>query len=87
MGSMNVVIPEQLECAVREKVASGKYSSPEELVTVAISRFLEEDEAVPRDLSWLEKELQAGLDSPTREMTDADWEKLRQRIEHRVSVS
>ncbi len=84
---MNVAIPERLERAVREKVASGKYRSPEELVTEAVSRLIEEEEDAPRDMSWLEKELQAGLDSPAREMTEADWEQLRQRIERRVSVS
>ena len=84
---MNVVIPQQLEGAVKEKIASGKYRSAEELVTAAVSRLIEEENAVPRDLSWLEKELQAGLDSPTREMTEGDWEQLRQRIERRMVVS
>ena len=84
---MNVVIPQQLERAVTEKVASGKYRSAEELVTEAVSRLIEEEDAARRDLSWLEKELQAGLDSPAREMTEADWEQLRQRIERRVNVS
>jgi putative addiction module CopG family antidote len=84
---VNVVIPQQLERAVKEKVASGKYRSPEELVTEAVSRLIEEEDAAPHDLSWLEKELQAGLDSPAREMTEADWEQLRQRIERRVNAS
>jgi putative addiction module CopG family antidote len=84
---VNVVIPQQLEDAVKEKVASGKYRSAEELVTKAVSRLIEEEDAVPRDLSWLEKELQAGLDSPAQEMTEADWEQLRQRIERRVNGS
>jgi putative addiction module CopG family antidote len=83
---MNVAVPERLERAVREKVASGKYRSVEELVTEAVSRPIEQDDAL-RDVSWLEKELQAGIDSPAREMTETDWEQLRQRIEHRVSVS
>ena len=83
---MNVVIPQQLERAVKEKVASGKYRSAEELVTQAVSRLIEEEKVEPRDLSSLERQLQAGLDSPTREMTEADWEQLRQRIERRVSA-
>jgi Arc/MetJ-type ribon-helix-helix transcriptional regulator len=72
---------------VKQKVASGKYRSAEELVTEAVSRLIEEQDDALRDVSWLEKELQAGLDSPAREMTETDWEQLRQRIEHRVSVS
>lgn len=84
---MNVVIPQQLERAVKEKIASGKYRSAEELITEAVSRLIEEENAAPRDLSWLEKELQAGLDSPAREMTEVDWEQLRQRIERRVVAS
>jgi putative addiction module CopG family antidote len=84
---MNVALPRQLEHAVREKIATGKYRSAEELVTEAVSRLIEEENAVPRDLSWLEKELQAGLDSPAHEMTEADWGQLRQRIERRVSAS
>ena len=83
---MNVAIPERLERAVKQKVASGKYRSAEELVTEAVSRLIEQDDAL-RDVSWLEKELQAGIDSPAREMTEADWEQLRQRIEHRVNLS
>jgi toxin ParE1/3/4 len=77
---MNVVLPQELEHAVKEKIASGRYHSAEELVTEAVSRLIEEQDTAPRDLSWLEKELQAGLDSPAREMTEADWEQLRQRI-------
>jgi putative addiction module CopG family antidote len=85
---MNVAIPQQLERAVREKIAAGKYRSAEELVTEAVSRLIEEEKnAVPHDLSCLEKELQAGLDSPSREMTEADWEHLRQRIEQKVAAS
>jgi len=84
---MNVVIPQQLERAVKEKVASGRYRSADELVTEAVSRLIEEEKIEPRDLSWLERELQAGLNSPAREMTEGDWEKLRQRIERRASAS
>ena len=84
---MNVALPQQLERAVNERIASGKYRSAEELVTEAVSRLIEEENTAPRDVSWLEKELQAGLDSPVREMTEADWEQLRQRIEHRVAGS
>ena len=84
---MNVAIRERLERAVREKVASGKYRSAEELVTEAVSRLIEEQDDALRDVSWLEKELQAGIDSPAREMTETDWEQLRQRIEHRVNLS
>jgi putative addiction module CopG family antidote len=83
---MNVPLPQQLERAVKEKVASGKYRSAEELVTEAVSRLIEEEDATPRDLSWLEKELQAGLDSSVREITEADWEQLRQQIERRVNA-
>jgi Arc/MetJ-type ribon-helix-helix transcriptional regulator len=72
---------------MREKIASGKYRSAEELVTEALSRLIAEEDAAPRDVSWLERELQAGLDSPAREMTETDWEQLRQRIERRVNWS
>jgi Arc/MetJ-type ribon-helix-helix transcriptional regulator len=72
---------------VREKIASGKYRSAEELVTEAVSRLIAEENAAPRDLSWLEKELQAGLNTPAREMTEADWEQLRQRIERKANAS
>jgi putative addiction module CopG family antidote len=68
---MNVAIPEQLERAVKQKVANGKYRSAEELVAEAVSRLIED--VAPRDASWLAKELQAGLESPAREMTEADW--------------
>jgi putative addiction module CopG family antidote len=84
---MNVALPEQLERAVKQKVASGKYRSAEELVAEAVSRLIEDEDVAPRDASWLAKELQAGLESPAREMTEADWEQLRQRIEHRVNLS
>ena len=83
---MNVALPQQLERAVKQKVASGKYRSAEELMTEAVSRLIEEEDTTPRDLSWLEKELQAGLNSSTREITEADWEQLRQQIERRVNA-
>ena len=83
---MNVALPQQLERAVKQKVASGKYRSAEELVTEAVSRLIESEDATPRDLSWLEKQLQAGLNSSVREITEADWEQLRQQIERRVNA-
>ena len=84
---MNVVLPQELEHAVKEKIASGRYHSAEELVTKAVSRLIEEEDTAPRDLLWLQNELQAGLDSPAREMTEADWEQLRRRIERRANAS
>jgi putative addiction module CopG family antidote len=83
---MNVALPQQLERAVKQKVASGKYRSAEELVTEAVSRLIESEDATPRDLSWLEKQLQAGLNSSVREITETDWEQLRQQIERRVNA-
>jgi putative addiction module CopG family antidote len=87
LKTVNVALSLQLEKAVKEKIASGKYRSAEELVTKAVSRLIEEEDAPSRELSWLEKELQDGLDSATREMTEADWEQLRQRIERRANGS
>jgi hypothetical protein len=48
---------------------------------------IEKEKIEPRDLSLPERELQAGLNSPARQMTEGDWEKLRQRIERRASAS
>lgn len=71
---------------MKEKIASGRYRLADELVTEAVSRLIEEEKIEPRNLSWLERELQAGLGSPTREMTEGDWEQLRQRIERHASA-
>jgi Arc/MetJ-type ribon-helix-helix transcriptional regulator len=79
---VNIALPANLEEAMKKQVAAGHYRSIDELVSDAVLRLLRGG----LDVAWVEKQLQDGLESESREATDADWQQLRERIEARVSA-
>jgi antitoxin ParD1/3/4 len=75
METMNIALPESLKDFVQTQVAEGGYSSASEYVRELIRKDVGAKKAV------LESRLLAALDSgTTTEMTDRDWEALRNRV-------
>lgn len=60
---MNVNLPPQLEELVRQKVASGLYTSPSEVVREALRLLEEQDRIRAVKLEQLRQDIRAGLDS------------------------
>jgi antitoxin ParD1/3/4 len=60
---MHVNLPPQLEELVRQKVASGLYTSASEVVQEALRRMQEQDRIRAVKLEQLRLEIQEGLDS------------------------
>lgn len=84
---MNVSLTVKLEEFVEQKVKTGRYQSASEVIRAGL-RLLEEREQerrhnfAPANHEQLEEKLVEGLDSGSAgTMTDADWKKLRQRVQ------
>jgi antitoxin ParD1/3/4 len=60
---MNISLTPHLEEMIREKIASGSYTSASEVVREALRLMEEEDQLRSLKLQKLRQELQAGLDS------------------------
>jgi antitoxin ParD1/3/4 len=60
---MNISLTPHLEEMIREKIASGSYTSASEVVREALRLMEEEDQLRSLKMQKLRQELQAGLDS------------------------
>jgi antitoxin ParD1/3/4 len=75
MTSMEITLPDPLKRFVEEQVSKGEYATVSEYLGALIR------EAQRRaDHHELEAMLLAGLQSPTSEMTAAEWSALRARV-------
>ncbi len=73
MTSLNISLPESMRKFIEEQVEKGGYGTASEYVRGLVRAAQEKDE-----LRRLEQLVLEGLESgPGREMTDADWERLR----------
>ena len=61
--TLNVNLTPELEALVRDKVASGRYSSASEVVRDALRLMEARDHESEARLKWLRREIQAGIDS------------------------
>lgn len=75
MSELLVTLPDPVHRFVQDQAVKQGYSGADEYVRALI------DEAWTREeREQIEAKLLEGLASPIREVTSADWEKLRQRI-------
>ena len=68
MAMLNIVLADELKKRAEEQAAEDGFSS----VDAYLANLIESDTAVPNDPA-LEAELIAGLQSPSREITDSEW--------------
>jgi antitoxin ParD1/3/4 len=61
--TLNVNLTPELETLVRDKVASGRYSSASEVVREALRLMEERDQERHAKLQQLRRDIQAGIDS------------------------
>src|SRR5688572_21803544 len=80
MSTLNISLPPDLREVVDRQVKSGAYASHSEY----IRSLIREDQ---KRIAWqeLEAKLLKRLDSPSKEMTAAEWRKLREQFLQRVS--
>ncbi|MFY9341819.1 MAG: type II toxin-antitoxin system ParD family antitoxin [Planctomycetota bacterium] len=72
LTSMTVSLPAAQKDYVKEQAAASGCSTPSEY----IRRLIHADQKA-REQEDLERMVLAGLDSPARQMTNADWQELR----------
>jgi antitoxin ParD1/3/4 len=77
--TMNINLTPQLEELVRQKVASGQYSSASEVVREALRLMQREDQMQAAKLAQLRRDIQGGLESGTAGKLDVDTIKRRGR--------
>lgn len=83
MDTMNIALSSEMKDFVRVEVSTGGYSSTSEYIRDLIRR-----EQKRRAEAELERLLVDGLDSgPSKELTAADWKRLRERIRKRRSAA
>ena len=70
-----ITIPDELKLVVDARAAESGYASVDEYVAAVIRADL----ATPISAA-LEQEILAGLATPSREMTSADWDEMRRRF-------
>jgi antitoxin ParD1/3/4 len=77
--TMNINLTPQLEALVRQKVASGHYSSASEVVREALRLMEREDQIQAAKLGQLRRDIQEGLESGPAGRLDVDVIKRRGR--------
>ena len=77
MSTLEVTLPESLKDFVVGQAAARGYGSPGEYIAALLQE-------IQKRQAWnnLESLVLDGLASPARVMTTADWEQLRDRIDH-----
>jgi antitoxin ParD1/3/4 len=78
MATMNISLPDEMKAFIEAQMATAGYASASEYV-----RSLIRDAQKRLAKQELDAKLLEGLESPVRELTDADWAALRQRIHDR----
>jgi putative addiction module CopG family antidote len=79
---LRVTLPEPMEAFVEESVRSGRFRSATEVLCAALELLRQQDEREQKRAE-LEAELLKGLDSPSRVMTEGDWETLKEQAHAR----
>ena len=80
LTSMTVSLPAKQKAYVKARASATGCSTPSEY----IRRLIHADQQA-REQEALERRVLEGLDSPAREMTDAEWEGLRQALRKKVA--
>jgi len=79
--AMNISLTPQLEEMIRQKIASGSYSSASEVVREALRLMELEDQMRALKLQRLREEIQKGLESgPAKEFKPGEIKRLGRRL-------
>ena len=83
MTTLNISLPDSMRAYIDQKVSEGGYSTASEYIRQLVRE--DQKEAAQERLELL---LMEGIESgPSREMTDEDWEQLRNRVWQRHKES
>jgi len=81
MPTLNISLPDDVSALADEQVASGRYASHSDYVASLILQDLQRLEQ-ERAQAVLRQRLQSG---PSRQMADADFDRIRQRLETEIA--
>ena len=82
MTTLNISLPDNLRAAANERVARGEYPSLSEYLADLIRRDVELERL---EQERIEAILLERLDGPSQEVTDADFDRIRQRLEAEIA--
>jgi len=80
MTTLSISLPDQMKEFVEQQVGEGGYDSPSEYF-----RELLKEQQKRRAEDKLEELLREGLSSPASELTENDWEYVRNELEQRIA--
>ena len=77
---MKISLVRGLEKFVANKIKSGDYQDPSEVIRDSLRRWKEQEQAAILERDWLEKQIQEGLDSPELQPTKTFWSDLKKEL-------
>jgi antitoxin ParD1/3/4 len=81
MTKLDISLPDDVKALADQKVAGGRYPSLSEYVADLIRRDQQHTEDDPRTEAHLLQRIRSG---PSQEMTDADFDRIRDRVEDQI---
>jgi hypothetical protein len=82
MATLNLTVPEEVKARAEAQAAERGFQT----IDAYVASLVDADRAVPMSAE-LEQEILAGLATPAKEMTSADWDEMRRRFRESRSAT
>jgi antitoxin ParD1/3/4 len=81
---MNVALSKYYEDMVGDLIESGRYGNSSEVVRAGLRALEKAEQQAALNIPDLDKKLLAGVRSPARPLTDADFDRIRRRTRRKL---
>lgn len=81
---MNVALSKYYEEMVDDLIASGRYGNSSEVVRAGLRALEKAEQQAALDIPDLDNKLLAGVRSPAKALTDADFDRIRNRTRRKL---
>ena len=81
---MNVALSKYYEDFVGDLIESGRYGNSSEVVRAGLRALEKTEQQSALDIPELDKKLLAGVRSPAKPLTDADFDRIRSRTRRKL---
>jgi antitoxin ParD1/3/4 len=81
---MNVVLSKYYESLIGDLIGSGRYGNSSEVVRAGLRALEKSEQEAALDIPDLDKKLLAGVRSPVKPLTDADFDRIRTRTRRKL---
>ena len=81
---MNVALSKYYEDLIGDLIESGRYGNSSEVVRAGLRALEKAEQAAALDIPDLDRKLFAGVRSPAKPLTDADFDRIRTRTRRKL---